>query len=475
MHPFLPVIILYALITLGSACTFYFAFRKHVDASGRYFLLAEVSTLLMLSILLVTTGQPALESQTYWLGNFFGLAVDVSILMSIYSLDRSVKLKWYVLALGGLALYCTLIEIMRTLDPRSPIVFYSVATFLLACWTASLCKWVNDAGLKRNQFLTCIKWIEIIIAIFSLFRIAGYFLGVTVTPRHPTPLAVMLFAVYAALVVFRYISYQSLRISWVDLKTRSANPLNQQLAQAITEKDHLLRGLIASNRVLGISALASSLAHQISQPLTAISLQTETLKRDLAKSSDHEKHLKTIDKVAYQLSELSALVKNLRRLFNSRDDAFEAVDLKKITNEILAVIEPSLKAKKIKLTKTCHTYPKVLGDAIQIQQVVINLFNNAIEAIHHDNATTREIKLTVSSDNAFATLSIQDSGSGIPQSQLPNLFELYQTTKKDGLGVGLWLSKTIIDRHHGTISAANHVNGGAIFTLQIPLAPHKSS
>jgi C4-dicarboxylate-specific signal transduction histidine kinase len=166
-------------------------------------------------------------------------------------------------------------------------------------------------------------------------------------------------------------------------------------------------------------------------------------------------------------------VKNLRQLFNARDYELDEIDLQRVTNEILEIIEPTLKSKKIRLNKTFNANPLVLGDSIQIQQVLINLFNNATDAIECSNPELREIKLTISADKAFAVISIEDSGSGIEPSQLPHLFELYKTTKKDGLGVGLWLSKTIIDKHHGTISAANHMHGGAIFTLQIPLA-HQS-
>lgn len=408
-----------------------------------------------------------------WISNVLGLAAELAVFFSVYSLEREIQFKKYLLGLAAILVYCMFIEVMRTKDPRAPVLIYCLATLMMACWTAAICTSIIDDGLKKNQFLSCIKWIQIAIGVISLLRIISYFSGVLISPRHPSTSTIILFAVYCALATFRYISYQSLRISWVDSKTGRANLLNKNLALAIEEKDHLLRGLIASNRVLGISALASSLAHQISQPLTAISLQTETLKRELLTSANHEKYVKPLDKVAHQLGKLSALVSNLRQLFNSRVYAFDEISLQRVTHEILEIIEPTLKSKKIRLNKTFNANPLVLGDSIQIQQVLINLFNNATDAIECSNPELREIKLTISADKAFALISIEDSGSGIEPSQLPHLFELYKTTKKDGLGVGLWLSKTIIDKHHGTISAANHMHGGAIFTLQIPLA-HQS-
>jgi len=354
------------------------------------------------------------------------------------------------------------------------VLVYSLGTFVIACWTGFICFSIKDTELRNNPFIKCIKWTQVAIGAFALLRMASYFSSDLITPRQPSNLTTILFATYSALAIFRYISYQSLRISWVNPKVLDINSLNRALALTMIEKDHLLRGLIASNRVLGISALANSLAHQISQPLTAIALQTETLKRDLSKDPSNNRYLIVLDKVAHQLGKLSALVNNLRQLFNSRGYALHEISLQALTNEILEIIHPTLKAKKIRLKKVFIANPMVLGDSIQLQQVLINLFNNAADAIEQSNTNLREIILTISSDDQFARISIEDTGGGIDPHLLPNLFELYKTTKKNGLGIGLWLSKTIIDKHRGSIHGANRAEGGAIFTLSIPLVHQHS-
>jgi signal transduction histidine kinase len=471
MHPFIPLLVSYALITIASASTFYLSFRKHVDLSGRYFLLAELATLLMLISLMLSYSYASMEQPLMlWVANVVALAADMAILFSMYSLERKIAFKQYLLAFALIAGYCLLIEIFRVKDAKSPVLIFSLGTFVIACWTCAICFSIKDTELKNNSFITCIKWTQVAIALFAVLRMASYFSNALITPRNPSNLTTVLFAVYAALGTFRYISYQSLRISWVNSKTLNVNPLNKNLVLAIEEKDHLLRGLIASNRVLGISALASSLAHQISQPLTALALQTDTLKRDLSKDEANLKYVTVLDKVAYQLGKLSALVKNLRQLFNARDYEMNEINLQRVANEILEIIEPTLKSKKIRLNKIFNANPLVLGDSIQIQQVFINLFNNAIEAIENSNSAAREIKLTISADREFSIISVQDTGSGIDALMLANMFELYKTTKKNGLGVGLWLSKTIIDKHHGSICAVNSHDGGAVFTFIIPLA-----
>ena len=110
-----------------------------------------------------------------------------------------------------------------------------------------------------------------------------------------------------------------------------------------------------------------------------------------------------------------------------------------------------------------------MGDAIQIQQVLINLLNNAIDAIAAANPISREIKLTISLDGLYVFINIEDSGSGIDSNLLPSIFQLFKTTKEEGLGVGLWLSQTIIHKHQGFITAANSTSGGALFSIRIPL------
>ena len=162
-------------------------------------------------------------------------------------------------------------------------------------------------------------------------------------------------------------------------------------------------------------------------------------------------------------------MKNLRQLFNANYLEFHEVDMEATANELLEIIEPTLESKKIQLTKNITKGITALGDAIQIQQVLINLLNNAIDAISASDRGLREIKLSITAEDQFAVIRVEDSGTGIESSLLPFIFELFKTTKKDGLGIGLWLSQTIIQKHRGDISASNNPNGGALFTIKIPL------
>jgi C4-dicarboxylate-specific signal transduction histidine kinase len=164
------------------------------------------------------------------------------------------------------------------------------------------------------------------------------------------------------------------------------------------------------------------------------------------------------------------LVQNLRQLFGSKIEKFESINLQKVCNEVLEITKPTLESKRIALLKQYESNPVVYGDGVQLQQVLINLFNNAIESIQASNPPVREIVVTISTNHGYASLSVRDSGPGIDPNAFPSLFELYKTSKPDGLGVGLWLSKTIIERQQGNIKGFNHAHGGACFEIQIPLS-----
>jgi signal transduction histidine kinase len=403
--------------------------------------------------------------------NFMGLCAEGAILFSIHALTKNIQIKNFVALLAVFAGYCFLMEYFRAaIDPNLPTLLYAIVSCLLAFLTFAACQSSTNKDISKNLFMKGIAVIEVALALLALTRIASYFIGAPIKPHEPTPIIAIFYATYVAFCIFRYVAYQSLRISWVDPRTYKANILNANLAKAIEEKDQLLRSLIASNRVIGISSLASSLAHQLSQPLTGIALQTETVKRSLLESGQNPTLAIPLNKISGQLTKLSELVLNLRQLFTSRNEQFLPLNLQKITNEILEIIEPTLSSKKILLLKSFQSNPICYGDKIQIQQVLINIFTNAIDAITDSESSTKEIRIGITEDTSFAKLRIEDSGNGIDTELLPKIFELYSTTKSDGLGVGLWLSKTILEKHQGSITASTSLNGGAFFEIQIPLS-----
>jgi len=463
---------LFGLMPIGTASILYASFRGQGDTSANYFLFAEVIILPGILLVMLTNLDPYFNQPlAFFFCNSLINISELGVIFSIYALSKKPNKKLFYLAVIGIFIYSSIAEYARIkVNPIFPLLMVSLLSAAFSFATYGICKTFKDIELQNNLFLKWFGRLEIGLGLFSVLRACSYFSSTPISSQNPPAIVSLLFAIFAALCIFRYISYHSLRISWVDPRTSAQNALNANLAKALQEKDQLLHSLIASNRVLGISALANSLAHQLSQPLTGIALQTETLKRNLAESNPNEASVKSLNKITRQLSKLSELVKNLRQLFSFKTHQFQEINLQEITEEVLEIVEPALRENQIQLIKQYDGDVRVHGDAIQIQQVLINLFNNAIDAINLSKLPAREIKLTISTLDGYGIISIADSGTGVDANLLPNIFDLYKTTKNDGLGVGLWLNKIIIDKHKGKISVLNGKNGGAIFKVAIPAA-----
>lgn len=478
MQPISVLILIYTLITTGTAATLFFSFKDKFDNSALLFLAVEILMLGSVDLTFLARQDPSYAIPSiFFLINFLVFCSEIALIFSIYGLDRKINYGKFVIAISLSAIYCIFIEYARVnLGATSPIAFQCSLSALLSFVAANVCRTSIDLDLKRNQFLKLISYLQIGVGLISLIRFISFFTSDPIAPRNPnaTNPIVIFFAIYLTLNVFRYITYQSLRISWVSKGNTGINFLNKNLYSLINEKEQLLQNLINSNRAIGVSALASSLSHELSQPLTSIALQTEAVKRDLINSSENTKSISSLDNIGSQINRLSVLVKNLRQLFKSQNSQFVPVDLAGITDELIEILNFNLQSPKITLTKNYHSKPTIDADPIQIQQVLINLLNNSIESISEANLPNKEIIISIWQDEKNAMASVQDTGTGIKEELLPIIFDLYKSSKATGLGIGLWLSKTIIDKHKGAITASNTSGGGANFTITIPLSQIKS-
>lgn len=472
MNAFSTLALVYLLFTVISSSILYGAFRKKMDASALYFLSAELLMAIASGFLFLINLNLLKESHaTYVVVNFASIGSEIAILFSILSMTKNIAKKYFLLAFSIVGALTAFLEIIRDdVSLKFLVLIYTSALCIIFCLNYLACKYKLSPSLAKNQFMILFRWLELSLVFYGILRVLAYFSSDPIIPKDtPSNLAIAIYTSYIVLSSFRYISYVGLRMNWVDPNNPSQNFLNQNLANAIREKDQLLRGLIASNRVIGISALASSLSHQLSQPLTTIALQADTARRDLIPTEQNFRLSASLDEISFQSKKLAELVKNLRQLFSSRSYEFHPINLQKITNEIIELIEPSLESKKITLHKNYKSNPVIFGDSIQMQQVLVNIFNNAIDALSQKNAINKKISVVITQDNKSAFLYIKDNGSGIDPELLPTIFELYKSTKQNGLGVGLWLSQVIIERHRGSINAFNSPSGGAVFEVKNPL------
>lgn len=460
----------YGLITIGTTSLLFWAFRGGFSPAARLFLFSELFRIPVIISVGAANAFPEYRiSAVFLISHAAFLASEAAFVFSLYVLKRGGKTDRFYVAIGFLMILSVLVEILRLNNPSIPALLSPIIFACLSSAAVFLCQPTGQQNSVITPFWRILQLLELSFFLISLSRIAFYIEGTALSPLEGGRDNAILLAVLVSVLVFRFLCYQSIWMTWIAPDT-AENRFNRNLLKSLQDREVLLRKLLASNRRLGMNALASLLAHELSQPLTGAVLQTEALKRDLADSGISPSNAAALDKISLQLKKLSDLVQNLRRFFSENMQSRKPINLAQICNELLDLVEAS-NAAGTSLKRLYHSNPVVFGDDIQLQQVIKNIINNAIDALQGTDAPDKTITITIGQMEHSAIISIADNGKGIDPAVLPHLFDLYRTTKDTGVGVGLWLCKEIVERHKGRISAAaNEAGRGAVITIELPLA-----
>jgi C4-dicarboxylate-specific signal transduction histidine kinase len=220
-----------------------------------------------------------------------------------------------------------------------------------------------------------------------------------------------------------------------------------------------------------VGQLSASIAHEVNQPLGAILNNVEAAALLVETPSPNLQELKAIlGDIKRDDQRASEVVKRLRRLLTRGTVDSSEVDLNTVVREVFDILAALAAANDVKLgDKLAPNRLWVKGDRIQLQQAILNLVVNGLEAIADAPNGVREIVCRSLSSDGQALVSIRDSGPGIPLAQLDRLFEPFFTTKGNGMGMGLCIARTIIEAHGGKISAESRPSG-AVFHISMPIS-----
>ena len=227
-------------------------------------------------------------------------------------------------------------------------------------------------------------------------------------------------------------------------------------------------------RVTTLGALTASVAHEVNQPLSGIITNASTCLRMLAGDPpDIEGACETARRAIRDGNRAAEVIARLRALFGKKATATEAVDLNESTREVLALLYHELqRGRVIVRTDLADELPLIVGDRVQLQQVVLNLLLNASEAMSTVEDRPRQLLLrTERDDGDRVRLTVQDTGVGFGPQNAERLFDAFYTTKSGGMGIGLSVSRSIIEAHHGRLWAEPNDGPGATFSFFIPVAP----
>jgi len=223
-------------------------------------------------------------------------------------------------------------------------------------------------------------------------------------------------------------------------------------------------------RVMTIGQLTASIAHEVSQPLSGIIMNASTCLRMLKSDPPNidgaqETALRTIR----DGNRASEVITRLRTLFSKRQIDVEPLDLNEAAREVISLLSGELQRNKVILKQELYdNLPTVNGDRIQLQQVILNLLRNASDAMSSIEDRPRQMVLRTEREGEHVRLSVQDSGVGFTREVADQMFESFYTTKSDGMGVGLSVSRSIIEANHGRLWATANDGPGATFAFSIP-------
>jgi PAS domain S-box-containing protein len=251
----------------------------------------------------------------------------------------------------------------------------------------------------------------------------------------------------------------------------------QDVTESTVSEEALNRArteLARVSRITSMSLLTASIAHEVSQPLSGIVTNASTCLRMLdANPPDINGAREAAKRAIRDGHRASDVITRLRALFSKRDFTLEPLDLNEVTREVIALSLSELQRTRVILqSELAGDLPPITGDRVQLQQVILNLLRNASDAMAGVDDRPRQLLIRTESDGTdHVRVTVRDAGVGIERQAIDKLFDAFYTTKSSGMGIGLSVSRSIVERHQGRLWAEPNDGPGATFLFSIPRDP----
>jgi signal transduction histidine kinase len=374
------------------------------------------------------------------------------------SLNVPVPKKANILVLVGLLAFVVLFEYLR--QKGLFIERVGLISLIGACcfiWELKELKHFQGIGSTQLRFLIYTIAIELALTV-SRF-VALYIDGGLSTPNlyQEGVVSASIRWAWLGISILSYVAVLGYWLEKLSFENIQVAGENEKITALLKEKERLIYGLLKANKTAAT--------------LGASNLNIQFLKMKLEKGAiNRELGKEILDSLEADNHRAATIVKSLRSIFAEGDSNAEEVQLGSLIAKVLDIVTPELKSKNIQMQLQVDDDLIVKVNSAEIEQVILNLVNNAAQALANSGMLQRRIAIDAHKIGKLVQLSVSDNGPGVPLEFKSHLFELLSTTKQTGMGLGLWLSKHIVTRYEGSILHEDADKGGAKFIVELPSA-----
>jgi signal transduction histidine kinase len=228
-----------------------------------------------------------------------------------------------------------------------------------------------------------------------------------------------------------------------------------------------------SNKLANLEAVVAAIAHEVKQPLSAIAVRGAATKRYLDRTPGLREAGSSVGAMVDASMRANEIFDNIRALFSDVDQKRQSIDVNQLAAEALDLLREEIKAHGIETSiHLTPGLPSIMGHNGQLREVIVNLIQNAIDAMQAVSGRRRILRIRADHHgNEAIVISVEDTGSGIEPEKMQRIFDPFVSTKAKGRGLGLAICRSIIERHHGQLSVSSEVDGGARFRLILQVKP----
>ena len=476
-----PLIALYffilALIQAGLLLGIYNYYRQQTTVRASKYWMAS----LLISILaLFIFGAGALFVEDLSRPQFnFTVANSLFIASAIFqgffciSLTRPISNREFIVAGIGFIIFFVTFETMRhvgTFESRT-IFMASLASALYIWQILAIRKKRKLESSIQLQYLQYVSSAELFFAISRVIVLAMQ--SFTIRDVGQIPQVLIFFTIFQLVMnTLAYIAiggYWSEHISKANLRSEIEN---KEIKDLLQERESLINSLLKANKTVATGALSASIAHELNQPLGATHLNIQFLQKKLADGELNPMVQKEVlETLLADNLRAANIIRSLRSIFSDEKLVSEVVQFSELMNSIIGIARPELQMKQIRLQLDFDQSLVLQIHRSELQQVLLNLINNAILALSKSSIEDKSIVIEGKYIEEGVEVSVSDNGPGLSCESREHLFELLSASTHQGMGLGLWLCKHIIERHGGKIWYEKAPSGGAKFVFTLPSPP----